>query len=1080
MDASVITLFPHGALDSAVITTVWVGVAVVAFFNLRLGWVLSGLVVPGYMVPLLILKPWSAAVVFLEGFVTYVLVWWFSEVFSRFGYWSSLFGRDRFFALVLVSVVVRLLFDGWLLPGIGQWITDELGLVFDYRNNLHSFGLVIIALIANQFWKTGLLRGLVPMAVTIGVTFVIVRYGLMNLTNFTISSMGYMYEDIASSILASPKAYVILLTVAFVASRMNLIYGWDFSGILIPSLLALQWYQPGKVLMTFVEAILILVIARMLLRTPWLRNTNIEGARKLLLFFNINFVYKLLLAHLLLFLYPEYKVTDSYAFGYLLSTLIAIKMYDKDIAVRLTRAALQTSLTGVAIASLIGFGLTLLPVSQLWQDPGAAQASSQQLQRVTEHFDDRLRDDKVMLYRAQGSGPMPQLLTSELQAFTRAVELLDAYRRDKTPAQLDAATGYLAGLGYELLELEGRYLYLRETDPVRGWGLYVIDTQTSNRLVVEVPAPLDERGTFEAGISLFLNAQAGALAIAGTRQGINGDGAANVLHNRETLFHIFHDTLSRRDVLQVRSYTTETARSVASVRKQPGVAGARELITTLWVKSELPPGLNLASLKEIIGELDLEWQAFPAANRQRETTRSGFAELLLNQQAVRKLRARFIRLEQETPVQVTKQRIDGYLQEWLLGSRQRIAARGSGVYLPTGTEQLLYFDEEIVTPLLDASRQFYRDGDWSAGGLDEIRTIQAAAAPFGYRLLRYRHSLSGQDYLILFEDAAARPQRFWGTYVFRLGPAQGYVVQVPRPLFEINSFEYGVSLFERLGARALLIAGAHPDANLDGTANIVQVEHFHSLFSLVSQVLLREAGDEPVMIVHSRALGYRADAPRPQAQVLVSFAEGTFASAAGNPLGQALLATLDADDLSYQFVDGRPETAGYEVGNVPQSLYLNATRNKGFGVLWLTPEARSSYRQQTENRQEQARFSALGIETRDADLENYILHQDTADSRLQAPALLRESIGRYQSRADIVTLRKLQVQWPGYSWQRLIDRNTRQSFLAVFDTRQQLCLVANLHPRQFDRVISVTAGDMDPSRIREFIDSRAGLLELEG
>ena len=1080
MELPVIALFPHGALDSAVITTVWVGVAVVAFFNLRFGWVLSGLVVPGYMVPLLILKPWSAAVVFLEGFVTYVLVWWFSEGLSRFGYWSSLFGRDRFFALVLVSVVVRLLFDGWLLPGIGQWMTDELGLVFDYRNNLHSFGLVVIALIANQFWKTGLLRGLVPMTVTIGVTFVIVRYGLMNLTNFTISSMGYMYEDIASSILASPKAYVILLTVAFVASRMNLIYGWDFSGILIPSLLALQWYQPGKVLMTFSEAILILLIARVLLQTPWFRNTNIEGARKLLLFFNINFVYKMLLAYLLLFLYPEYKVTDSYAFGYLLATLIAIKMYDKDIAVRLTRAALQTSLTGVAIASLVGFGLTLLPVSQLWQGPGVALANSQPLQKLTEHLDDRLRDDKVLLYRAQESGSMPQLLTTELQAFTRAVELLDAYRRDKTPAQLDAAAGHLAEVGYELLELEGRYLYLRETDPVRGWGLYVIDTGTSNRLVVEVPAPLDERGTFEAGISLFLNAQAGALAIAGTRQGINGDGASNVLHNRETLFHIFHHTLSRRDVLQVRSYTTESARNVASVREQPAAGDPVELTNTLWVKSELPPGLNLARLKEIIGELAVEWQELPAANRQRETTRSGFAELLLNPQAIRKLRARFIRLEQEPTVQVTEQRIDGYLQEWLLGSRQRIAARGSDVYQPTETEQLLYFDEEIVTPLLSATRHFYRDGSWSDEGLDEIRTIQAAAASFGYRLLHYRHSLSGQDYLILFEDETTLPQRFWGTYVFRLGPAQGYVVQVPRPLFEINSFEYGVALFERLEARALLIAGAHPDTNIDGTANIVQLEHFHSLFSLVSQVLLREAGDEPMMIVHSRALGYRADSPLPQAQVLVSFAEGTFAGTDDNPLSQTLLATLDADDLSYQFVDGRPETAGYEVGNVPQSLYLNATRNKGFGVLWLTPEARSAYRQQSENRQEQARFSALGIETRDTDLENFILQQNTADSRPRIPAQLRASIERYQSRADIVTLRKLQVQWPGYTWQRLIDRNTRQSFLAVFDTRQQLCLVANLHPRQLDRVISIPAADMDPSHIREFIGNRAGLLEFEG
>ena len=230
-------LFPQGSLASSVITTVWVGVAVVAFFNLRFGWVLSGLVVPGYLVPLLIIKPWAAGVVLFEGVITYLLVWWMFEAGPRLGYWNSLFGRDRFFALVLVSVMVRIVFDAWLLPGLGEWVTSEFGLVFDYRSNLHSFGLVIIALIANQFWKTGLMRGLMPMLVTVGVTYLIVRYGLMTVTNYTVSNLGYMYEDIAASILASPKAYLILLTVAFVASRMNLLYGWDFSGILILSLI---------------------------------------------------------------------------------------------------------------------------------------------------------------------------------------------------------------------------------------------------------------------------------------------------------------------------------------------------------------------------------------------------------------------------------------------------------------------------------------------------------------------------------------------------------------------------------------------------------------------------------------------------------------------------------------------------------------------------------------------------------------------------------------------------------------------------------------------------------------------------
>lgn len=151
MNPLILNIFPQGGLASSVTTTVWVGVCVTCFFNLRLGWVLSGLVVPGYLVPLLIIKPFAVAVIILEAMVTYFLVWGFSEFFSKAGLWHSFFGRDRFFAFLLVSVVVRLLFDTVLLPLAAENITQRLGIVFDYRNNLHSFGLIVVALMANQF-----------------------------------------------------------------------------------------------------------------------------------------------------------------------------------------------------------------------------------------------------------------------------------------------------------------------------------------------------------------------------------------------------------------------------------------------------------------------------------------------------------------------------------------------------------------------------------------------------------------------------------------------------------------------------------------------------------------------------------------------------------------------------------------------------------------------------------------------------------------------------------------------------------------------------------------------------------------
>ena len=69
----ILPIFPEGGLASSVITTVWVGVFVVCFFNLRFGWVLSGLVVPGYLVPLVILKPLAAGVIVVEAIITYLL-----------------------------------------------------------------------------------------------------------------------------------------------------------------------------------------------------------------------------------------------------------------------------------------------------------------------------------------------------------------------------------------------------------------------------------------------------------------------------------------------------------------------------------------------------------------------------------------------------------------------------------------------------------------------------------------------------------------------------------------------------------------------------------------------------------------------------------------------------------------------------------------------------------------------------------------------------------------------------------------------------------------------------------------------
>lgn len=1078
VDLFPLDIFPVGSLSSSVITTVWIGVLVVTFFNLRFGWVLSGLVVPGYLVPLLIVKPWAAAVVIGEGIVTYLLVWLLSERLSRWGWWSPFFGRDRFFALVLFSILTRIVFDLLILPELGELLTRIYGTTFDYRYNLHSFGLIIVALIANQFWKPGLRRGLIPFAVILAVTFVLVRYGLMEWTNFSMGSLGYLYEDVAFSILASPKSYIILITAAYIASRMNLHYGWEFNGILIPSLIALQWYQPFKILTTFVETGLILLLAMAVLRLPLFRRTSIEGARKLRFFFNLSFLYKMVLGYLILWLAPAVKVTDVYGFGYLLPTLMAIKMHDKGIVLRLTRATLQTSLTAVAGASLFGFALTLMP--NPWAvEPAVDRASVPPVvTAVGEQLTDVIRREKMALY--QGRGKLAaEPLARESESFSAAVERLSRYVAAPDPELLDEVRSLLVDANYRIYRVEDRYLVLREDAPRRGWGTYVFNLKASNTLLVAAPDPLAEGGLLEGAVGLFAALNARFLAVPGSvpLAGMRGESQEG---GPLGLFHAFHRRVGQEDVLQVRGYTPALVRALGGGRK---TAADIELPTPesgLWVKSQLPLGLNLTRLEHLVGQYSLRWEKPPLENPQRDQARSGFAELFLNREGLRRLNFSTLLSDRRLLVKEGHQRIDGYLQGWLLSGKEKIAPQGSDLYQVPQPEELLYFDMEVLTPLLGLANGEYRDGDWTEAADGALRQVAAAAGGLGYRLLQYHHLGTGADYLILAEDEGAATPRYWGTYVLRLGPAQGFVVQVPRPLAEINSFEYAVALFEELQGRALLIGGTYPSANLDGSADLVRERNKGSLFSLVNQVLLRESGPEPLLVVQSRAFGYRPEQPPVDADILLAFAAGEGDPRLLKPLGRGLWERLERDGLQLRLVDGAPETAGYEVGSNAQFQQLQTTENKDFALLWLAPLARAGYRQQSENRAQAAQFDALGIPSREVDLLRELRQYPSSVRPPPIPAAVMSMIAHYQRSQDVVALQNLVRVRPHLRCERIIDLNSRQAFLRVADGNDRLLLVANLAPRDGARRFQWPVTGDPGETIEAFIDTRAGWLEVGG
>ena len=231
---------------------------------------------------------------------------------------SRLFGRERFFLVVLVSILVRLAVEGWLLPKTAPHATWAF-----------SIGLVVVPLAANACWKTGLARGFVQNGLPVLFVYLLLKYVFVRYTNLSLAGFELATENIGASFLASPKAYILLITGATLAASANLRYGWDFNGILIPALLALVVLEPVKYAATFVEVGALLVATKLLIAATPLKRANIEGPRRTVLFFCVDYVLRYIFAFVVGQRLPGSDVVDLMGFGYLLPTLLAVKISQK-------------------------------------------------------------------------------------------------------------------------------------------------------------------------------------------------------------------------------------------------------------------------------------------------------------------------------------------------------------------------------------------------------------------------------------------------------------------------------------------------------------------------------------------------------------------------------------------------------------------------------------------------------------------------------------------------------------------------------------------------------------------------------
>ncbi|RZS43419.1 hypothetical protein EV193_102398 [Herbihabitans rhizosphaerae] len=122
----------------------------------------------------------------------------------------------------------------------------------------------------------------------------------------------------------------------------------------------------------------------------------------------------------------------------------------------------------------------------------------------------------------------------------------------------------------------------------------------------------------------------------------------------------------------------------------------------------------------------------------------------------------------------------------------------------------------------------------AAARAGDIAGARAMLAPLAYEV----HEL--ETYLVIQERTPC--QRCWGTYVInRSSSAKNVFVEIPHPLHDQNTPEFGVEAFQRTGASLLLLAGTHRYANGEPSDACRGVEsdmarNDHSLFMAVHRI----------------------------------------------------------------------------------------------------------------------------------------------------------------------------------------------------------------------------------------------------
>lgn len=863
-------VLPPNGLDRSLHAPVLVGLVLLALFKELFGWSYAGVVVPGYLASVFIVAPVTGVLVLGESVIAYLIAAALGRWLPVTGAWSSFFGRERFLLLILTALFTRLWVEASLVPIAVQ------RLELSHSRELYSIGLVLVPLLANSFWNAGMKAAFPRVMFLSALTFVIVQFVIMRHTNFSVARFQVANESVSLQFLDSPHAYIILLTGAVLGARDNVRYGWDYNGILVPALLAVACYQPTKLATTIIEALVVLKLSKWVTSHGPLAKVLIVGSRRMVVAFCVGFTFKLISGHLLYLWLPQVKMIDYFGFGYLLPTLLAVKMWNTDKIGVTIMPTIQVAVSSFILGNGVGIGLRLLEGAS-----DGAPAQSRPLEAKTPLALDLMLGD---------TAPAPEPPRAWWASETQAQLTLRVIREAITepPRQGVLSSSWPSSLLVSSRDSGWWTIVPRSLDPNADIlsprvALQIGAAQASPWAII-IDEPLPGAPSFVIAEELAAALSARAIFVRSRLERSRPFDEAFIEAATE-LLSIEHHVLLR-------------------------VGGTDATLSSV---GGLPQGISVTGLEALLGTVvNLSWRtASTARSELNDAVLLTVPESLAAKRGATLWTAPEVANWKGPPEAAIREHID-----WL-------TAGAKGTYHPPSVEELRLFGDSVL-PALVPPPERTTPSEWQ----------RALAHRLGYAFA----TIGANEAWALFEpDGTSRIGH--ATFVTRTRAArhsavgQRVLMEVPAPRWERGIVNASLALFAGLGADGLLLSGTMPDASPEGESDMRRQQSLRSYYQRAHEVWLAAGG----LAVGVRAIGAESTGT---ADAIVAFEAPESSPIRGPEWTRPVVGVLHDNALSLGVVDGGLETASYSgFANSAMSYARNFGKDQMM-LLWLSSDAR--------------------------------------------------------------------------------------------------------------------------------------------